>query len=92
MFWGIGVAKYCRKHQNPKNRAKKKTEEPDHSKNIYFKHKFEEETVVDFFCILCRGPYRIKIEPKQFIYPAHCPECRRKLLMQAPHEIEHLKL
>lgn len=92
MFWGIGVAKYCDKHRNPKNRAKKKAEEPDHSKNIYFKHRLKEETVIEFFCQKCGRSYRVKIEPKQYIYPAHCNECRRDIMMRAPHEIEHLHL
>ncbi len=78
MFDGIGVAKYCSKHKSPKNRAKKQVQAPDHSKNVYIKHKFKEDICIEMNCRVCGKPFGTKIEPKQYIYPACCEKCRKK--------------
>ena len=78
MFDGIGVAKYCKKHRNPKNRYKKKIIISDHSKNIYLKHNFTDEQNVERSCLVCGSIYSFKLEPKQFLYPGCCPKCRHQ--------------
>jgi hypothetical protein len=76
MFDGIGVTKYCEKHRNPKARYKTKKIVSDHSKNIYIKHSFSDDLVVERNCKICSALYRFKIEPKLYLYPGCCPRCR----------------
>lgn len=76
MFDGIGVTKYCEIHRDPKARYKSKKVSSDHSKNIYIKHSFVTDLVVERNCKICNRPYRFRMEPKLFLYPGCCEKCR----------------
>ena len=78
MFYGIGVTKYCEKHRDPKNRYKAKEVVSNHNKNIYITHKFTDDVLVEVSCKFCGVPYRIKLEPKLYIYSGCCDKCRSK--------------
>ena len=76
-FSGFAMAKYCKKHRDPKNRAKKAVEAPDHSKNVLIKHKFDHEVIIEKACGTCGTPYPLKLTPKQYVYPGMCEKHRR---------------
>ena len=79
-FWGHPIAKYCELHRDIKNRAKyqKKEFERVDVKNMVFKHNYMEVLELEFLCSLegCSTAYRIKVFPKQYVYPRFCEEHR----------------
>ena len=86
-FWGHHVAKYCELCRTPRMRAirrariKKRREAAHNDKvNMEFKHSFYEVNESEFTCKLdgCNNKYRVKIFPKQFIYPRYCEEHRNE--------------
>ena len=81
-FMGYGVSKYCDKHRDPKLRAKKERAASDHSKNAYIEHKFAIETIVEIPCRHpgCKTMFRVRLSPKQFIYPAMCERHRNEII------------
>jgi hypothetical protein len=89
-FIGIAVAKYCKKHQNPKNRKKKRRKDSDHSYNYFIKHDYIEPTRIVLRCKVpgCGKEFKILTEPKVYIYPGCCPEHRKC----RPPELEHFTL
>ncbi len=96
-FWGHPIAKYCPEHSDIKERLKKKKElearerQDEHQEdenNQFFKHDYEEPTVVEFTCALegCNNKFKVTLFPKQYIYPKYCEEhrnpYRRKLFLE----------
>ena len=77
-FIGYGVTKYCDRHKDPKTRAKRDRAVSDHSHNAFIRHGFVDDVVVEISCRICRKPFRVRLSPKQFIYPAQCESCRHK--------------
>ncbi len=79
-FWGHPIAKYCELHRDIKNRAKyqKKEFERVDVKNMVFKHNYMEVLELEFLCSLdgCDKNYRIRVFPKQYVYPRFCDEHR----------------
>lgn len=89
-YWGHPISKYCKTHQDIKLRAKHKkdvaAQEPvgsieDLDENNQYIDRMEEykETVeMEFVCALkgCENKFRVKIFPKQRIYPKYCADHR----------------
>jgi len=77
-YMGLGVSKYCDRHKDPRNRAKKGREPGDHSKNAYIKHSYTSDVIIEIACRHpgCPNRFRIRLQPKQFIYPAMCERHR----------------
>jgi hypothetical protein len=75
-FFGFPARKFCEAHIDPKSRAKKVEEESDHSKNAYIKHSYTSEVLIEIGCRVCGTVFRVRLKPKQFIYPGVCEKHR----------------
>lgn len=75
-FEGFAVSKYCDIHRDPRLRKKKDKEPGDHKYNALIKHSYTEVVTVETSCRTCGHGFRLKLHPKQFIYPAMCEKCR----------------
>ena len=75
-FIGYGVSKYCDVHKDPKTRRHRDRGASDHSRNAFIEHKFTEDVVAEIQCRTCGVPFKVKLSPKQFIYPANCERHR----------------
>ncbi len=74
-FIGHPIAKYCEKHRDISNRARKvKICEAVDVKNFVFEHSFTDVTKIERLCSLpgCLRRYALKIYPKQKVYPKFC--------------------
>lgn len=78
-FRGRPMQKYCEFHMDPRNRkrVKPKPESPA-VKNRIFLHNFTEVKEVEFTCALegCITKFRVKLYPRQHIYPKFCEKHR----------------
>jgi hypothetical protein len=91
-FIGHPIAKYCEYHRNIANRTRKTKEyEAVDVKNFVFKHGFTEVTELELTCQLenCNNKYKVKIFPKQYIYPKYCMthrnEYKRESFQKSPN-------
>lgn len=80
-FWGHPIAKYCELHRDIRFRQRRRrVYESVDVKNQIFNHKFHEVTDVEFACQLpgCGRKYKIRVFPKQYVYPKYCEEHRNE--------------
>ncbi|MFP4520811.1 MAG: hypothetical protein ACLFQK_01570 [Fibrobacterota bacterium] len=78
-FIGHPISKYCEKHRDIRNRQrKKKVFESIDENNMVFEHDFHETIETEFVCRLkgCDNKYKVKLMPRQHIYPKYCEEHR----------------
>lgn len=77
-YWGHVISKYCEVHMDPKNRKRARRRVYVDVNNQVFNHSFREVTEVIFHCDLetCKKPFKIRVFPKQFVYPKYCEEHR----------------
>lgn len=85
-FWGHPIAKYCPVHQDISMRKRaRRVYEDVRVKNQIFEHKANDTVDCEFICKLegCNNPFRVKVYPKQFVYPKYCEEHRNEFKREA---------
>lgn len=105
-FWGHPISKYCPEHHDIKLRLKKKKEEEakreaealDYDENnLILDYEPQEIEEREFKCALegCKNSFRVKIYPKQRIYPKYCEEHRnpykREIFLKLIKELKKKK-
>lgn len=86
VFFGIGKAKFCKVHRQPKYRkiidrdkilAKKKSI-IENTANFTMKHKHTQAVEINRRCDACNEEYTLMLYPSIYIYPKFCPAHRNE--------------
>ena len=86
IFFGIGKAKFCKLHRQPKFRkiidrhkiAAKKKSIIENTANFTIQHKHTEAVEITRNCDACNCEYTLVLYPSTYIYPKFCSEHRNE--------------
>lgn len=86
IFFGIGKAKFCILHRQPKFRkiidrekiAAKKKAIIENTANFTMKHKHVQAVEINRNCDACNEEYTLMLYPSIYIYPKYCPAHRNE--------------